>query len=116
MNDYNQARGQESELEQEPEWDQAPNQEGIRRINERLESHLQHHRFFAEGLSVLEALAEMFRRLDRLPTRRELDRAYICEAMRRTGANQKKAACQIGITPQALCFRLKKYPEFCKKP
>ena len=90
-------------------------QEAMRRVNERLRNFLDGESAGKSEGSIFIALAEVLRKLDRLPTQQELDRAYLYEAMRRAAGNQKKAALLIGITPQALCSRLKKYPESGKE-
>ncbi len=91
--------------------DEHENEQEIRRVNERLSTFLNEKKNGGNAVSIPAAFAKMLHKLDRLPTQQELDRAYLHEAMRRAVGNQKKAALLIGITPQALCSRLKKYPE-----
>ena len=50
-----------------------------------------------------------------LPTLRQATRALVAEALARCGGNQRHAAKLLGITPQALCERLKRAPEMCVK-
>lgn len=90
-------------------------QEAMRRVNERLRDFLGGESVGKNEGPVFIALADVMRKLDRLPTQQELDRAYLHEAMRRAAGNQKKAALLIGITPQALCSRLKKYSDTGRK-
>lgn len=53
-------------------------------------------------------LAKLLRNLYDLPSQKELDECYLREVMRRSGDSQVKAAKVMGITPQALCSKLKK--------
>ena len=43
-----------------------------------------------------------------LPTLHDADRALVAEALKRAGGNQRQAAALLGISPQALCARLKR--------
>ena len=46
---------------------------------------------------------------DKLPTLKETSRLLVEEAMKRSGGNQTVAARMVGVTPQALSKRLKRY-------
>ena len=49
--------------------------------------------------------------LDELPTLKEASHALIREALKRAGYNQRAAATMLGISPQALNQRIKRFPE-----
>jgi DNA-binding NtrC family response regulator len=51
---------------------------------------------------------ELFKPMPALPTIRAATDALVTEALRRTGGVQKSAAALLGISPQALCERLKR--------
>ncbi len=53
-------------------------------------------------------LAKLFQGIHDLPSQKELDECYLLEVMRRSANSQVKAAKVMGISPQALCSRLKK--------
>ncbi len=90
-------------------------QDDMRQVNSRLEALLQEKSSSQTDRKKKNSREQNFaaclRELPVLPRQREVEIIYIHEVMRRVGGSQVRAAEIMGITPQALCSRLKRHKE-----